>query len=61
MSDTSCDQLEDIYTRAREFLKSEKEPEDKPISYAIARALLEGYLKPNYEVNTTVKKGHRLR
>ena len=56
MSGTSCDQLEDIYSRAREFLKSEREPEDKPMSYAIARALLEGYLKPNYEVNTTVKK-----
>lgn len=56
MSDTSCDNLEGVYFNARALLKSANEPENKPISYAIARALLEGYLKPSYEVSTTGKK-----
>lgn len=50
MNDNSCKKLEAVYFNARELLKKSNEPADKPMSYAIARALLEGYLKPNYEV-----------
>jgi hypothetical protein len=56
MKDSSCKQLETTYINARALLKKAKQPEDKPVSYAIARALLEGYLKPNYEVDIKVKK-----
>jgi len=56
MSDASCSGLERNYVNARKLLKRANESEDKPISYSIARDLLEGYLKPNYEVNTTGKK-----
>ena len=56
MKDSCCKQCESTYINARALLKKAKQPEDKPVSYAIARALLEGYLKPNYEVDINVKK-----
>ncbi|OQW75472.1 MAG: hypothetical protein BVN35_07345 [Proteobacteria bacterium ST_bin11] len=56
INDNSCEKLESVYFNARELLKKANEPKDKPMSYAIARALLEGYLKPNYEVGERSKK-----
>jgi hypothetical protein len=38
------------YLKAREILKKAGEPADKPLTYAVCRALREGFLQPDFKI-----------